>query len=68
MLLDTDGFALQDPNVVHVALAHHGGSTAGFSDCLILAVAQSAGATPLGTFDRALGKLSGAQRLGRRAR
>ena len=68
MLLDTDGFALQDPNVVQVALAHHRASAAGFSDCLILAIAQGAAATPLGTFDRRLGKLPGAQRLGRRAR
>lgn len=36
----------------------------GFSDCLILEVARKAGHLPLGTFDRELGKLSGAQKLG----
>jgi predicted nucleic acid-binding protein len=35
----------------------------GFSDCLLLAVARKAGHTPLGTFDRELGKLDDAQRL-----
>jgi predicted nucleic acid-binding protein len=35
----------------------------GFSDCLILEVARAAGHLPMGTFDRDLGKLSGAQRL-----
>jgi predicted nucleic-acid-binding protein len=66
MLLDADGFALQDPNVVQVALAHHRASSAGFSDCLILAITQSAAAAPLGTFDRKLGRLEGARRIGRR--
>jgi predicted nucleic-acid-binding protein len=68
MLLDTDGFALEEPNVVQAALAHHRASAAEFSDCLILAIAQSASATPLGTFDRGLGRLAGVQRLGRRGR
>jgi predicted nucleic-acid-binding protein len=68
MLVDTDGFALQDPNVVQAALAHHRASTADFSDCLILAIAQSAAAQPLATFDRKLGRLPGVQRLGRRTR
>jgi predicted nucleic acid-binding protein len=35
----------------------------GFSDCLILEVARKAGHLPLGTFDRELGRLEGAQRL-----
>jgi predicted nucleic acid-binding protein len=35
----------------------------GFSDCLILEVAQKAGYGPLGTFDRDLAKLDGAQKL-----
>jgi len=68
MLLDADGFAFQDPNVIQVALAHHRWSTADFSDCLILAIAQSAAAAPLATFDRKLGRLPGVQRLGSRAR
>jgi predicted nucleic-acid-binding protein len=35
----------------------------GFSDCLMLEAARKAGHLPLGTFDRNLGKLEGAQRL-----
>jgi predicted nucleic acid-binding protein len=35
----------------------------GFSDCLMLEVARKAGHLPLGTFDRNLGKLEGAERL-----
>jgi predicted nucleic acid-binding protein len=35
----------------------------GFPDCLMLAVARKAGHLPLGTFDRNLGKLEGAERL-----
>jgi predicted nucleic acid-binding protein len=34
-----------------------------FSDCLVLEVARKSGHLPLGTFDRELGKLDGAQRL-----
>jgi len=35
----------------------------GFTDCLIVELARKAGNLPLGTFDRSLGKLDGAQRL-----
>ncbi len=35
----------------------------GFSDCLVLESARKAGHIPLGTFDRQLAKLEGAQRL-----
>jgi predicted nucleic acid-binding protein len=35
----------------------------GFSDCLVLEVARRSGHLPLGTFDRELGKLEGAQTL-----
>jgi predicted nucleic acid-binding protein len=35
----------------------------GFSDCLLLGMARKAGHLPLGTFDRDLGKLHGAERL-----
>ena len=68
VLLETDGLELQEPAVVEAALADHRTSHAGFADCLILAVARRAGATPLGTFDRHLGKLDGAKKIGRRAR
>ena len=35
----------------------------GFSDCLVLEASRKAGHLPLGTFDRRLGKLEGAQGL-----
>ncbi len=35
----------------------------GFSDCLLLELARKAGHLPLGTFDRELSKLDGAQKL-----
>ena len=35
----------------------------GFSDCLVLQIARKAGHLPLGTFDRDLSKLDGAERL-----
>jgi predicted nucleic-acid-binding protein len=66
MLLDTDGITLQEPNVVRAALDAFRASRADFSDCLILAIAQSAAAGPLVTFDKKLGRLRGARRIGPR--
>jgi predicted nucleic-acid-binding protein len=64
MLLDHRQLTIQDPDVVAAALAHfRKRPTLGFSDCLILETARKAGHGPLGTFDRTLGKLDGAQRL-----
>jgi predicted nucleic acid-binding protein len=40
----------------------------GFSDCLVIEVARKAGHLPLGTFDRDVGKVPGAQKLGPAAR
>ena len=55
---------VQDPDVVALALAQMKTKPAlGFSDCLILEVARKAGHLPLGTFDRALGRLPGASKL-----
>jgi len=64
MLLQHATLTLQDPDVVAAALAHfrHRPSL-GFSDCLMLEIARKSGHLPLGTFDRGLGRLSGAQRL-----
>jgi predicted nucleic-acid-binding protein len=64
LLLDHDTMVVQDADVVKAALAQyrkHPGL--GFSDCLILEVARAAGHVPLGTFDRGLAKLQGAQKL-----
>ncbi len=64
MLLDHDRLTIQDGAVVAAALARYRTRRAvSFSDCLVLELARSAGHLPLGTFDRALGKLEGAQRL-----
>jgi predicted nucleic-acid-binding protein len=64
MLLTHDHLALQDADAVASALEQfRARPSLGFADCLILALARKAGHLPLGTFDRTLGKLPGAQRL-----
>ncbi len=64
MLLGHRELALQDENVVASALAHFRKRPAlGFSDCLMLEIARKAGHLPLGTFDRELGRIEGAERL-----
>ncbi len=64
MLLSHNDLTLQDCDVVAAALRHFRRRPAlGFSDCLVLEAARKAGNLPLGTFDRELGKLDGAQRL-----
>jgi len=55
---------LQDADVVAAALGQFRAKPGlGFSDCLVLEIARKAGHLPLGTFDRQLGKIAGAQRL-----
>jgi predicted nucleic-acid-binding protein len=64
-LLAHADLTLQDADVVAAALGQFRAKPAlGFSDCLVLGIARKAGHLPLGTFDRQLGKLSGAHRLG----
>ncbi len=64
MLLSHRDLVLQDPDVVEAALKQFRKRTKlGFSDCLVLEIARKAGHLPLGTFDRELSKLDGAQRL-----
>ncbi len=64
MLLTHDQFVLQDADAVAVALEmFRSRPLLGFADCLVLALARKQGHLPLGTFDRALGRLDGAQRL-----
>jgi predicted nucleic acid-binding protein len=64
MLLSHKDLTLQDADAVAAALAHFRRKPSlGFSDCLVLEVARKAGNLPLGTFDRELGKLDGAQKL-----
>jgi predicted nucleic-acid-binding protein len=64
MLLNHRDLTVQDADVVAAALNRFTAkSGVSFSDCLVLEVARKAGHVPLGTFDRELGKLDGAERL-----
>ena len=64
MLLDHQHLALQDSKTVAAAVAGFRRRPAlGFSDCLVVEVARKAGHLPLGTFDRSLARLDGAERL-----
>jgi predicted nucleic-acid-binding protein len=64
MLLDHKNLTMQDPEVVAAALdLFRRRPSSGFSDCLMLELARKAGHLPLGTFDRTLGKIEGAQKL-----
>ena len=64
MLLNHQHLALQDSETVAAAVASFRRRPAlGFSDCLVVEVARKAGHLPLGTFDRSLARLDGAERL-----
>jgi predicted nucleic-acid-binding protein len=64
MLLHHRDLTIQESDSVAAALEQYRSRRAlGFSDCLILEVARKAGHLPLGTFDRDLSKLDGAERL-----
>ncbi len=64
MLLGHKLLVVQDPDTVVAALEiYRKRKGVGFSDCLVLEVGRKAGHLPLGTFDRRLGKLDGAQAL-----
>jgi len=64
MLLNHRDLALQDAETIQVALELFRARPAlGFSDCLMLQMARKAGHLPLGTFDRKLAKVEGAQKL-----
>lgn len=63
-LLNHRDLSLQDPDVVSAALHQFKSRpTLGFSDCLVLEIARKAGHLPLGTFDKTLSKLDGADRI-----
>jgi predicted nucleic-acid-binding protein len=63
-LLNHKDLILQDREVVAAALEIFRSRPAlGFTDCLLLEVARKAGHLPLGTFDRNLSKIDGAQKL-----
>lgn len=64
MLLSHELLTVQDADVVAAAVAQfRQRPRVGFSDCLMLEVARKAGHAPLGTFDRALSAIDGAQKL-----
>lgn len=64
MLLRHRNLTLQDSDTVAAALEQYRSRPAlGFSDCLILETARKAGHLPLGTLDRNLAKLDGAERI-----
>ncbi len=63
-LLNHKTLTVQDGEVVAAALETFRSRPAvGFSDCLLLEVARKAGHLPLGTFDRNLSRIDGAERL-----
>jgi predicted nucleic-acid-binding protein len=64
MLLRHEHLSVQDVEAVAAAVARFRQHPRfGFSDRLMVEVARRAGHTPLGTFDRGLGRIEGAQRL-----
>lgn len=64
MLLNHETLTVQDPEVASAALEQYRRRPAlGYSDCLVLEIARKAGHTPLGTFDKSLGKIAGAERI-----
>lgn len=65
LLLDDSRLTFQDADVASAALDLFRNHRAlDFADCLILELARKAGHLPLGTFDRALGKAAGVERIG----
>jgi predicted nucleic-acid-binding protein len=67
LLLNHEHLTVHEPDVVQGALlSFRTQPGVDFSDCLILAIARKAGHLPVGTFDRKLGRLEGATRLGAR--
>ena len=64
MLLGHEHLILQDAETIRKALTSFRKTPSlAFSDCLILEIARKAGHLPLGTLDRRLGKLPGAEKL-----
>ncbi len=64
MLLSHQELVLEDPSTVSLALAtFRARPKLGFVDCLIVEIARKAGHLPLGTFDRELAKVDGAERI-----
>ena len=64
MLLGHQNLVVQEAETVAAALQLFRGKPAlGFTDCLMLESARRAGYLPLGTFDRDLARMPGAQKI-----
>lgn len=64
MMISNPNLVFQDPEAVSTALQlFRLKPSLGFSDCLILQMARTAGHLPLGTFDRGLARIEGTQKL-----
>jgi predicted nucleic-acid-binding protein len=64
ILLAHESLTIEDGVVVESALAHYRKRPGvSFTDCLVLEVARKAGHLPMGTLDRQLAKIPGAERL-----
>jgi predicted nucleic-acid-binding protein len=64
MLLSHEHLSLQDAEVVSAAVERYREAPMlGFTDCLVLEIARKAGHIPLGTFDKRLSRIDGAERL-----
>jgi predicted nucleic-acid-binding protein len=64
LLLNHRHLSLQDADVVEAAVQQFRRRPAlGFPDCLVLEIARKSGHLPLGTFDRAVGRIDGAELL-----
>jgi predicted nucleic-acid-binding protein len=64
MLLSHTDLIVQDADVVRSALElFRARPVLGFADCMMIEIARKAGHLPLGTFDRALGKVDGTDKL-----
>ncbi len=64
MLLNHEHLTIQDAEVVTASLGQYRRNPRlDFSDCLVLETARKAGHLPIGTFDRQLARMDGAQRL-----
>jgi predicted nucleic-acid-binding protein len=64
MLLEHENLVVQDAEIALSALnAYRKNRNVQFSDCLIIEIARKAGHLPVGTFDKALSKIDGAEKI-----